>query len=423
MKIAIIGGGPMGLAIGYYAIKKGYSVDIYEKDNVLGGMSASFDFEGDVIEKYYHFFCKTDIALFELLKDLGIYHLLKWENTSMGFYYKQKLQPFGDPISLLKFDGLDIISKLRYGFLAFYSTKLKNWSSLDRKYAIDWLKSIIGEKAYNVLWDKLLSLKFYHYQTKVSAAWIWNRIKRVGLSRDSIFKESLGYVEGGVNTIIDSLEKSLHEKGANIYLNKGVDKILIQDNALKGIEVKGEIFSYDKVISTIPINILQHVITDKNIAYKYKDFIYLDVMCIVIKLRKPFSRYFWININDDEIKIPGLINYSALRKDIKSNIIYIPFYLPKDSELLKKDESFIKDLCKTYLKKINKDLKDEDFLAFSINIYKNAQGVYEPLYLYKLPPINVAKDFYALDTTYYYPEDRGFSESVRIAKYVVDRYL
>ncbi|MGC8588856.1 MAG: NAD(P)/FAD-dependent oxidoreductase [Hydrogenobaculum sp.] len=423
MKIAIIGGGPMGLAIGYYAIKKGYSVDIYEKDNVLGGMSASFDFDGDIIEKYYHFFCKTDMALFELLKDLGIYHLLKWKNTSMGFYYKQKLQPFGDPISLLKFDGLDIISKLRYGFLAFYSTKLKNWSSLDRKYAIDWLKSIIGEKAYNVLWDKLLSLKFYQYQTKVSAAWIWNRIKRVGLSRDSIFKESLGYVEGGVKTIIDSLEKSLHEKGANVYLNKGVDKILIENNALKGIEVEGEIFSYDKVISTIPINILQHVITDKNIASKYKDFTYLDVMCVVIKLRKPFSRYFWININDDEIKIPGLINYSALREDIKSNIVYIPFYLPKDSELFKKDERFIKDLCKTYLKKINKDLKDEDFLAFSINIYKNAQGVYEPLYLYKLPPINVAKDFYALDTTYYYPEDRGFSESVRIAKYVVDRYL
>jgi protoporphyrinogen oxidase len=423
MKIAIIGGGPMGLAIGYYAVKKGYSVDIYEKDNVLGGMSASFDFEGDIIEKYYHFFCKTDTALFELLKDLGIYHLLKWKNTSMGFYYKHKLQPFGDPISLLKFDGLDIISKLRYGFLAFYSTKLKNWSTLDRKYAIDWLKSIIGEKAYNVLWDKLLSLKFHQYQTKVSAAWIWNRIKRVGLSRDSIFKESLGYVEGGVKTIIDSLEKSLHKKGANVYLNKGVDKILIQDNAFKGIEVKGKIFSYDKAISTIPINILQHIITDENIASKYKDFTYLDVICVVIKLRKPFSRHFWININDDEIKIPGLINYSALREDIKSNIIYIPFYISKDSELLTKDESFIKDLCKTYLKKINKDLKDEDFLAFSINIYKNAQGVYEPLYLYKLPPINIAKDFYALDTTYYYPEDRGFSESVRIAKYVVDRYL
>jgi protoporphyrinogen oxidase len=29
MRVAIIGGGPMGLAAGYYALKKGYSVDIY----------------------------------------------------------------------------------------------------------------------------------------------------------------------------------------------------------------------------------------------------------------------------------------------------------------------------------------------------------------------------------------------------------
>ncbi|MFP3253760.1 MAG: NAD(P)/FAD-dependent oxidoreductase [Hydrogenobaculum sp.] len=423
MRVAIIGGGPMGLAAGYYALKKGYSVDIYEKDNVLGGMSASFNFDGDIIEKYYHFFCKTDLALFELLKELNIYHLLKWKNTTMGFYYKQKLQPFGDPISLLKFDGLDIISKLRYGFLAFYSTKINDWSNLDKKYAIDWIKSIIGEKAYSVLWDKLFSLKFYKYQTKISAAWIWNRIKRVGLSRDSIFKESLGYVEGGVKTIIDSLEKTLLEKGANIYLNSSVDKILIENKTLKGIKIKDTVLNYDKVISTIPINILQHLITDEKIASKYKDFTYLDVMCVVIKLRKPFSKHFWININDEDIKIPGIINYSALRKDIKSNIVYIPFYLPKDHELLEKDEAYIKELCKSYLKKINKDLKDEDFLAFSINIYKNAQGVYEPLYLYKLPPINIANNLYALDTTYYYPEDRGFSESVRIAKYVVDRYL
>jgi Protoporphyrinogen oxidase len=96
------------------------------------------------------------------------------------------------------------------------------------------------------------------------------------------------------------------------------------------------VLNYDKVISTIPINILQHLITDEKIASKYKDFTYLDVMCVVIKLRKPFSKHFWININDEDIKIPGIINYSALRKDIKSNIVYIPFYLPKTMSFLKK---------------------------------------------------------------------------------------
>ncbi len=420
MDIGIIGGGPMGLSLGYYALRKGHDITIYEKDEVLGGMSASFNFDGDIIEKYYHFFCKTDYALFELLKELDIHHLLRWHNTKMGFYYKKKLQDFGDPISLLRLDGTDLISKIRYALFSLYSIKKKSWNDLDEKYAIYWIKSFIGEKAYNIFWDKLMSLKFYEYQNEISAAWIWQRIKRVGLSRDNIFKESLGYVEGGVKVIIDTLEKTIKQMKGKI-IHKGVKKILVDDSTLV-LEDENKV-KHDAIVSTIPINLLYHLIDKENIANKYKDFTYLDVMCVVIKLKKPLSKHFWININDDEIKIPGLIHYTTLRKDLKSNIVYIPFYLPKDGDIFKLSKEEIKSMCKSYTMKINPKIKDKDFLAFDINIYKNAQSVYKPRHLYHLPSIRVYKNLYALDTSYYYPEDRGFSESVKIAKYVVDRYL
>ena len=61
-KIAIIGGGPMGLAVAYELILKGYKPEIFEADNRLGGMAASFDFEGLEIERYYHFHCLSDYA-------------------------------------------------------------------------------------------------------------------------------------------------------------------------------------------------------------------------------------------------------------------------------------------------------------------------------------------------------------------------
>ncbi len=419
MDIGIIGGGPMGLAIGYYAIKKGHIVSIYEKDDVLGGMSASFDFDGDIIEKYYHFFCKTDFALFELLKELDIYNLLSWENTYMGFYYKT-LQSLGDPISLLRFKGVDIISKLRYALFSFYAVKKNNWQDLDKKYSISWIKSFLGEKAYNLFWDKLFSLKFYEYQDQVSAAWIQTRIKRVGLSRSSIFQETLGYVKGGVKTIIDTLEGFIGSHRGKIYLNASVESI---NPHTKSLKINGDIIKHDLIISTVPVNMLFYILEDKTFANLYKDFSYLDIMCVVIKLKKPLTKYFWININDDGVKIPGLINYSALRKDLSSHIVYMPFYLPKDSPIFSYEKDKTKSICIEYLKILNRDLKDEDFLAFDINIYKNAQGVYTPGYLYKLPRINITPHFLALDTTYYYPEDRGFSESVRIAKMVVDRYI
>ena len=44
-KVAVVGAGPMGLAIAYELILKGYKPEIFEADNRLGGMASCFDFE------------------------------------------------------------------------------------------------------------------------------------------------------------------------------------------------------------------------------------------------------------------------------------------------------------------------------------------------------------------------------------------
>ena len=76
------------------------------------------------------------------------------------------------------------------------------------------------------------------------------------------------------------------------------------------------------------------------------------------------------------------------------------------------------------LKTINSDLTEDDFLAFSVNRCRYAQPICEPEYLKTLPPIDLPiKGLYAADTSYYYPEDRGISESIgigrKIAKMVI----
>ena len=69
---AVLGAGPMGLAVVYELLKRGWRVDLYERDERIGGMSASTDLDGLKIERYYHFICKPDSALFEYLRELGI---------------------------------------------------------------------------------------------------------------------------------------------------------------------------------------------------------------------------------------------------------------------------------------------------------------------------------------------------------------
>ena len=202
-KVAVLGAGVMGLACANELLKKGYQVDIYEADDRIGGMSAHFDFSGLSIERYYHFICKTDHDLFACLEDFGLSNKLRWVDTKMGYFYDGKLYKWGNPHALLSFPKLDLISKLRYALHAFISTKRNDWSGLDQKEASHWIKKWVGNKAYKVLWEKLFALKFYGYKDNLSAAWIWTRIKRIGLSRRSLMQEQLGYIEGGSETLLD----------------------------------------------------------------------------------------------------------------------------------------------------------------------------------------------------------------------------
>ena len=80
------------------------------------------------------------------------------------------------------------------------------------------------------------------------------------------------------------------------------------------------------------------------------------------------------------------------------------------------DETFL-DETRTYLQLLNPDLKDEDFLASKVGRLKFAQPICSPRFLSTLP--DISPDVVGLqiaDTSYYYPEDRGVSESVRLAK-------
>ena len=86
---------------------------------------------------------------------------------------------------------------------------------------------------------------------RVSAAWIWTRIKRIGASRRSLMQEELGYIEGGSATVIDALGADFQRRGGRIVLNAPVQQILVEGGRATGVRVGGETLPADAVISTI----------------------------------------------------------------------------------------------------------------------------------------------------------------------------
>lgn len=96
-RIAVIGAGAMGLAAAYHLTKNGYQATVFEADTVPGGMAAHFDFEGLSLERFYHFVCRSDQALLDLMEKLGLSQAMRWRDTSMGFYYEDASIPGATP--------------------------------------------------------------------------------------------------------------------------------------------------------------------------------------------------------------------------------------------------------------------------------------------------------------------------------------
>ncbi|TRO82715.1 NAD(P)/FAD-dependent oxidoreductase [Trichloromonas acetexigens] len=417
-RIAVIGAGPMGLAVAYQLAKDGHEPVLFEADDRNGGMTACFDFGGMDIERYYHFHCISDHAFLEMLEELGLSHQMRWVETKMGYWFQNRLQAWGNPVALLRFKGLSFAAKFRYGLHAFLSTKRTNWQPLDRVEATGWIRRWVGEEAYEILWRRLFDYKFYEYATGLSAAWIWSRIRRIGRSRYDLFREKLGYLTGGSGALLQAMQGAITGHGGTVRLNSPVNKVIIKSGKVIGVEVGGTIEKFDKVISTVPLPYVAQLMPDlsPNILAKFQSTHNVAVVCVIAKLRVAVTENFWLNTNDPEMDIPGLVEYTNLRP-LDQHIVYVPFYVPGEHPKYAESDQVFIDKVSRYLKKINPKISDSDFLDIRVNRYRYAQPICGPGYLQTLPPVSLpVQGLWVADTSYYYPEDRGISESIHFGR-------
>jgi len=418
-RVAVIGAGPMGLAAAYELSKSGAQVTVFERDDRIGGMSAFVDFAGTRIERYYHFICRPDQTTFDYLKEFGLEDRLRWTETKMGFYWSGKLYDWGHPLALLKFPGLGFVDKVRYGLHVLRAKGVEDWRPYDAFSSTDWLKRWIGPRAYDVLWRSLFHFKFYELQDQLSAAWLGTRIKRVALSRKSMFTEEMGYLVGGSEVLLEAVHARLRNQGVEIRLRTAVEEVTIGDGSrVSGVQIGGERLPFDQVISTVPLPYLVRMmpgLPDDEKA-KVAAIRNVGVVCVLLKLRRPFTRNFWMNINDPRIEIPGLIEYTNLNPLDGSAIVYAPYYMPQTHLKYRRDFQEFIDETLGYMKMIRPDFDAAtEVLATTASRYEFAQTVCSPGFYDALPPMrSKVAGLYMADTSHYYPEDRSISESMRI---------
>jgi protoporphyrinogen oxidase len=424
---AIIGAGLSGLSAAYDLGRQGTRVTLIESASEIGGLASSRLIDGVPVEHFYHFICGPDSDLIALTRELGIGQRLHWVQSRTSFYYHGQMYGFGTPFDLLFFQPVPFLQRIRFGLNVMASRYRKEWMSLDGVGAKRWLIEQIGQGAYDVIWDPLLRVKFGDYHDTISAAWIWHRINRVAASRRVIWeREHLGYLERGSETVIEALAEKLRAMpGVTIKTSARVERIESADGHVTGLRlVGGETLACDAVISTAALTPLAKIAPDLPEEYRQKieAIEYIGVVCGLLKLRRPISDSFWVNINDPNIPFNGIIEYTNLNLHLREalggkSIAYIPYYLRTDTPRFSYSDEQLRREFIAGIQRVNPDISEADIEECHIGRAPYAQAICTVGFARQVPDHRTPlRGLYITDSTQFYPEDRTISAAIRLGR-------
>jgi protoporphyrinogen oxidase len=198
-----------------------------------------------------------------------------------------------------------------------------------------------------------------------------------------------------------------------------VKRVVTENGRIAGVDTAAGYFVADHVISTVPIPLIPGMMPDlpSDLKARYQAIHSIGVICVILKLKRPVSSHFWINISEDGIEIPGIIEFSNLRRVGDHSIVYVPYYMPVTNAKFSWPDDKLCDDAISCLQRVNPTLRREDIIDVKVARLRHGQPVCEPGFAAKIPPIQTPiRGLQIADTCYYYPEDRGIAESVRMGR-------
>jgi protoporphyrinogen oxidase len=259
--LAILGGGPGGLAVGYFARKRGIPFVIYEQADQVGGNCVTIQHGDFFFDSGAHRFHDKIPDITKEIKELMGDDLMRVDVPSQ-IYYNKKLVDFPlSPLNLLKNLGIFTFSKA--GLEVLRSRLMpkepeKNFES----FALHTYGKIIADLFLLNYSEKLWGAPCNQLSRSISGS----RMK--GLNLKTFFKEAvLGskakteHLDGsfyypkkkGIGSIADKLEEFCGKE--NILRNSKITKIFHNHRQIQAIEINGkEIVNTNGVVSTLPIN-------------------------------------------------------------------------------------------------------------------------------------------------------------------------
>lgn len=420
--IIIVGGGITGLSAAYYAARAGKRVTVIEAGKYFGGLMNTFELGGTQLECYYHHFFTHDAEINHLIRELGIQDDLVFRKTSMGIFRNGRIYPFNNSIDLLKFSPVSLLDRLRFGITGLYLGRFADWKKFENVSAMSWLTRWAGKTSSASIWKPLLKIKFGPYAKVVPLSWMIGRLKQRFNSRKN-GDELLGYLNGSLNTLLQSLLKKLRELNVNLVNECPINNVHLENNKVKWIESKeGVRYSGKQYLFTIPGFVLSAVL-DKNapvdLVNQLRSVKYFGAVCVILEMKKKLSDIYWLNIADSGFPFGGIIEHTNFINADKYNgnhIAYLSRYFSEDEEISGMSNDQIKTMMLGYLDKIYPDFKAEQIKDVHVFRTNTAATVCDFNFSAKVPRCDATiENMFIANMSHVYPDERSVNNSIRVS--------
>ncbi len=286
-KVCIIGAGIGGLTAGALLLKKGYSVEIFEKEPIVGGRALSLEMSTQTMESYKHTLAKfntaivfSDPPLEELFQkkmfegytlDLGFHmigsgivvklqEILKqyFENITMykSRLYEQKNNHFdyfattADKIAMLP----NIARLLLSGEKTMRDLDSVSMTETIKKYGKGKMKIVLEVNSRLISTINNLDL--------ISTGEVFRTQKDMRLG-------GVNYPQHGLLKISQTIAEYIEKNGGKIHLNSPVSKILIKNRKTEGVAIADKEYQFDIVLSNILVQNLFAIADEHQFPEEY----------------------------------------------------------------------------------------------------------------------------------------------------------
>lgn len=272
-KIAVIGSGFSGLAASAYLAKEGHQVDLYEKNEQTGGRARYFESEGflfdmgpswywmpDAFEHFFNAFGKTTSDFYELKPlDPGFQVFFGHQDIIQipaSISALRDLFEIIEPGSADKLD--DFLSEGKFK----YQVGMQN---LAHKPALSWMEFANFEVISGALRSHTFkSMKSYvrqffkdprliaimEFPVLFLGAKPSNIPALYSLMNYAALNLGTHYPMGGMFKIVEAMEQLASSQGVKIHLNQPVNKIIVDQKRVTGLQTNQGIYNYDAIVAS-----------------------------------------------------------------------------------------------------------------------------------------------------------------------------